>query len=49
MANLANDNVQFNDVLSLCVGIWAVNVAQSKSRSNMYTYGVSQTSHIHGK
>ncbi|KAF2674210.1 cation efflux protein [Microthyrium microscopicum] len=28
-----------NDVLSLCVGLWAVNVAQSKHRSKQYTYG----------
>ena len=28
-----------NDVLSLCVGLWAVKVANSKSSSKMYTYG----------
>jgi solute carrier family 30 (zinc transporter), member 1 len=30
-----------NDVLSLCVGLWAVKVANSKDSSAMYTYGVS--------
>lgn len=28
-----------NDVLSLCVGLWAVKVAHQKSNSKMYTYG----------
>jgi solute carrier family 30 (zinc transporter), member 1 len=28
-----------NDVLSLCVGLWAVKVAGSKARSSVYTYG----------
>ena len=28
-----------NDVLSLCVGLWAVKVANQKSSSKMYTYG----------
>ena len=28
-----------NDVLSLCVGLWAVKVANEKSKSKMYTYG----------
>ncbi|KAL8932997.1 MAG: hypothetical protein Q9216_006572, partial [Gyalolechia sp. 2 TL-2023] len=28
-----------NDVLSLCVGLWAVKVANGKSSSKMYTYG----------
>lgn len=28
-----------NDVLSLCVGLWAVKVAREKSSSKMYTYG----------
>ncbi|KAL8803413.1 MAG: hypothetical protein Q9182_003211 [Xanthomendoza sp. 2 TL-2023] len=28
-----------NDVLSLCVGYWAVKVAKEKSSSDMYTYG----------
>ena len=28
-----------NDVLSLCVGLWAVKVANQKSNSKMYTYG----------
>ena len=32
---------QLNDVLSLCVGLWAVRVANDKTRSTVYTYGVS--------
>ncbi|KAI9872337.1 MAG: hypothetical protein M1830_000481 [Pleopsidium flavum] len=28
-----------NDVLSLCVGLWAVRVANQKTSSKMYTYG----------
>ncbi|KAL9034624.1 MAG: hypothetical protein Q9214_006962 [Letrouitia sp. 1 TL-2023] len=28
-----------NDVLSLCVGLWAVKVANEKTSSKMYTYG----------
>jgi len=32
---------QLNDVLSLCVGLWAVKVASGKTSSAMYTYGVS--------
>lgn len=32
--------LQLNDVLSLCVGLWAVKVAHQKSSSKMYTYGV---------
>ena len=32
--------LQLNDVLSLCVGLWAVKVAHQKPSSKMYTYGV---------
>lgn len=32
---------QLNDVLSLCVGFWAVKVANQQTTSKMYTYGVS--------
>lgn len=34
---------QLNDVLSLCVGLWAVKVANRETNSKMYTYGVSRT------
>lgn len=34
---------QLNDVLSLCVGLWAVKVANQKTNSKMYTYGVSNS------
>ena len=34
---------QLNDVLSLCVGLWAVKVANRETNSKMYTYGVSLT------
>lgn len=34
---------QLNDVLSLCVGLWAVKVANRETNSKMYTYGVSWT------
>jgi Co/Zn/Cd efflux system component len=30
-----------NDVISLMVGLWAVKVANQKTNSKMYTYGVS--------
>ena len=33
-------STQLNDVLSLCVGLWAVKVARNKPSSEMYTYGV---------
>ena len=29
-----------NDVLSLCVGLWAVKVANKETTSNVYTFGV---------
>ena len=38
---------QLNDVLSLCVGLWAVRVANQETNSKMYTYGVSDL-HQHG-
>jgi hypothetical protein len=40
-------SVKLNDVLSLCVGLWAVKVANQKSSSKMYTYGVSNTTYTH--
>lgn len=39
LALVADAFHMLNDVLSLCVGLWAVNVANEKSRSSMYTYG----------
>lgn len=36
-------SVKLNDVLSLCVGLWAVKVANQETNSTtskMYTYGV---------
>ena len=39
LALVADSFHMLNDVLSLCVGLWAVNVAGNK-RSTMYTYGV---------
>lgn len=33
--------VQLNDVISLLVGLWAVKVANEKTNSKRYTYGVS--------
>ena len=30
-----------NDVISLLVGLWAVKVANQRTNSKMYTYGVS--------
>lgn len=41
LALVADSFHMLNDVLSLCVGLWAVKVANSKSASKMYTYGVS--------
>ncbi|KIV99517.1 uncharacterized protein PV09_08823 [Verruconis gallopava] len=39
LALVADSFHMLNDVLSLCVGLWAVKVANSKQRSKMYTYG----------
>lgn len=33
-----------NDVISLLVGLWAVKVANQRTNSKMYTYGVRITS-----
>ena len=35
--------IQLNDVMSLCVGLWAVNVAHRKPSSKFFTYGVRLT------
>jgi len=43
---LLTDGKQLNDVLSLCVGLWAVKVANQKTSSKMYTYGVRQLDYI---
>ncbi|KAL8774810.1 MAG: hypothetical protein Q9209_000749 [Squamulea sp. 1 TL-2023] len=39
LALVADSFHMLNDVLSLCVGLWAVKVANEKSSSKMYTYG----------
>ncbi|TKA28146.1 hypothetical protein B0A50_04117 [Salinomyces thailandicus] len=39
LALVADSFHMLNDVLSLCVGLWAVKVANQKSSSKMYTYG----------
>ena len=39
LALVADAFHMFNDVISLCVGLWAVKVAHSKGTSKMYTYG----------
>ncbi|KAL8965430.1 MAG: hypothetical protein Q9197_006515 [Variospora fuerteventurae] len=39
LALVADAFHMLNDVLSLCVGLWAVRVANEKSKSKMYTYG----------
>ncbi|KAL8695911.1 MAG: hypothetical protein Q9224_003082 [Gallowayella concinna] len=39
LALVADAFHMLNDVLSLCVGYWAVKVAKEKSSSDMYTYG----------
>ncbi|KAI4149317.1 MAG: hypothetical protein L6R39_002529 [Caloplaca ligustica] len=39
LALVADSFHMLNDVLSLCVGLWAVKVANEKSSSAMYTYG----------
>lgn len=41
LALVADSFHMLNDVLSLLVGLWAVKVAQQKTSSKMYTYGVS--------
>ncbi|KAK5131304.1 hypothetical protein LTR08_001143 [Meristemomyces frigidus] len=39
LALVADSFHMLNDVLSLCVGLWAVKVANQKVSSKMYTYG----------
>ncbi|KAJ9669029.1 Zinc resistance conferring protein [Coniosporium apollinis] len=39
LALVADSFHMLNDVLSLCVGLWAVKVANQKTKSKMYTYG----------
>ncbi|KAI4235863.1 MAG: hypothetical protein LQ352_008057 [Teloschistes flavicans] len=39
LALVADSFHMLNDVLSLCVGLWAVKVANEKPSSKMYTYG----------
>ncbi|KAF2650186.1 cation efflux protein [Lophiostoma macrostomum CBS 122681] len=39
LALVADSFHMLNDVLSLCVGLWAVKVANEKTNSKMYTYG----------
>lgn len=39
LALVADAFHMLNDVLSLCVGLWAVRVANSKTTSRIYTYG----------
>ncbi|KAF1351155.1 cation efflux protein [Delphinella strobiligena] len=39
LALVADSFHMLNDVLSLCVGLWAVKVANQKTNSKMYTYG----------
>lgn len=39
LALVADSFHMLNDVLSLCVGLWAVSVAKSKPRSKTFTYG----------
>ncbi|KAF2426510.1 cation efflux protein [Tothia fuscella] len=39
LALVADSFHMLNDVLSLCVGLWAVKVAGEKTSSKMYTYG----------
>lgn len=40
LALVADSFHMLNDVISLCVGLWAVQVAGNKTRSSQYTYGV---------
>lgn len=39
LALVADSFHMLNDVLSLCVGLWAVKVANQRTNSKMYTYG----------
>ncbi|KAF1992611.1 cation efflux protein [Aulographum hederae CBS 113979] len=39
LALIADSFHMLNDVLSLCVGLWAISVAQSKAPTKNYTYG----------
>jgi len=40
LALVADAFHMLNDIISLCVGYWATDVAENKSSSNEYTYGV---------
>jgi zinc transporter 1 len=40
LALVADSFHMLNDVISLCVGLWAVKIANEKTNSKMYTYGV---------
>ena len=42
LALVADAFHMLNDVISLLVGLWAVKVAQQRTNSKMYTYGVSR-------
>ncbi|KAF1959169.1 cation efflux protein [Byssothecium circinans] len=39
LALVADSFHMLNDVISLCVGLWAVKIANEKTNSKMYTYG----------
>jgi zinc transporter 1 len=39
LALVADAFHMLNDVLSLCVGLWAVKISDSKTNSKSYTYG----------
>lgn len=43
LALVADSFHMLNDVISLLVGLWAVKVANQKTNSKMYTYGVGST------
>lgn len=40
LALVADSFHMLNDVISLMVGLWAVKVANQRTNSKMYTYGV---------
>ncbi|KAI9727946.1 MAG: hypothetical protein M1828_005351 [Chrysothrix sp. TS-e1954] len=48
LALVADSFHMLNDVISLCVGLWAVRVAAKRSASNEYTYGWARAELIGG-
>lgn len=49
LALVADAFHMLNDIISLCVGYWAADVAENKSNSDGYTYGVCSRGVVEGR